>query len=227
MGLPISYVILCLEHAKSLIDTENAMSIVNEVNEVVEKEVLDANMEIAARDTSLVEKDNDDDVELIQMIDSIINKLNEKKSFSSNVHKKINSLVNIIGTKFVGDLIGKEYASLQEMNKDTSYMETLHPRTFLSDRNEVLKTFLWSIAPSKDPYSYQVAMVVETIYHMRNNNLILPHSFMSNLIQTFISGSKTVTTINGKLFAGGGDTTYRKWLKQNAPLSKHTMFLKT
>ena len=39
---------------------------------------------------------------------------------------------------------------------------------------------------------------------------------MLNLIQTFISGSKTVTTLNGKLLPGGSDTTYRLWLTTNA-----------
>ena len=95
-------------------------------------------------------------------------------------------------------------------------MSDLNPRDFLAGRNTVLLSFLRSVAPSKNPNSYQFAILVESVYHLRNNNLILPHSFMANLIQTFISGSKTVTALNGKLLAGGSDTTYRTWLKENA-----------
>ena len=59
-------------------------------------------------------------------------------------------------------------------------------------------------------------MIIESVYHLKNNNLILSHSFLANLIQTFVLGSKTVTTINGKIVAGRSDTSYRKWLQTNA-----------
>ena len=135
---------------------------------------------------------------------------------SNEVKEKICQLVSVIGKVFVGDVIGEEYNTLQSCYKDASYMSSLHPRDFLNDRNKVLMSFLRSIVPSTRHYSHQLAMIVESIYHLKNNNLILPHSFLANLIQTFISGSKTVTTINGKIIAGGSDTSYRKWLNDNA-----------
>ena len=58
-------------------------------------------------------------------------------------------------------------------------------------------------------------MVVEAIYHLKNSNLIIPHCFLANLAETFISGSKTVTAINGKILPSASDTTYRKWLNEN------------
>ena len=39
--------------------------------------------------------------------------------------------------------------------------------------------------------------------------------FSCYLIQTFVSSSKTVTVLNGKILPGASDTTYRCWLKDN------------
>ena len=59
------------------------------------------------------------------------------------------------------------------------------------------------------------AVIVEAIYHLKNSNLILPHCFLANLVETFISSSKTVTAINAKILPSASDTTYRKWLNEN------------
>lgn len=45
---------------------------------------------------------------------------------------------------------------------------------------------------------------------------MLPFSFLSNIIQTFITGSKLVLTNNGKLPGGAKDSTYQTWLSTNA-----------
>ena len=60
-----------------------------------------------------------------------------------------------------------------------------------------------------------LAVIVEAIYHLKNNNLILPHCFLSNLVEIFISCSKTVTAINRKILLSVSDTKYRKWLNEN------------
>ena len=38
---------------------------------------------------------------------------------------------------------------------------------------------------------------------------------ITNLAETFISGSKTVTAIIGKILPGASDTNYRKWVNEN------------
>ena len=45
--------------------------------------------------------------------------------------------------------------------------------------------------------------------------MILPHCFLENLVETFISGSKRVTAINGKNLPSANDTTYKKWFNEN------------
>ena len=61
-------------------------------------------------------------------------------------------------------------------------------------------SFLEGIISKNHCHPFLLTMIVEAIYHLKNNNLILPHCFLANLVETFISGSKTVTAINGKFY---------------------------
>ena len=63
-------------------------------------------------------------------------------------------------------------------------------------------------------YVFKFCVITEGIYHIKNQNLILPHCFLLNLIESFISGSKAVTSLNGKVLTCASDTTYRNWLKE-------------
>ena len=74
---------------------------------------------------------------------------------------------------------------------------------------------------SKRGFSFQntktkfyLICIIESIYSFCNFNWVLPYNFVSNLNQSFISGSKMVTVLNGKLSPGGGYTTYLTWLKE-------------
>ena len=50
------------------------------------------------------------------------------------------------------------------------------------------------------------------VYFIRNLNLILPHCFILNLLQSFVSGSKTVSVLNGKVNPGASYASYKKWI---------------
>ena len=50
------------------------------------------------------------------------------------------------------------------------------------------------------------------ICFIRNINLVLPHCFLINLLQSFVSRSKTVSTLNGKVTPGSSYFTYKKWV---------------
>ena len=56
---------------------------------------------------------------------------------------------------------------------------------------------------------------MEAIYHLKNSNLILPHCFLTNLVETFIPGWKTVTAINDKILPEASDMSNRKWMNKN------------
>ena len=68
---------------------------------------------------------------------------------------------------------------------------------------------------------FTFAKTIEMVYHLRNLNLVLPHCFLGNLIQSCISGSKSVSVVNGKTSPGGSYTTYKNWItdKGSAPLN--------
>ena len=112
--------------------------------------------------------------------------------------------------------------SISSCYKDTGFLKTLDPDEYIWKREPLLTSFLSGVTGHnlnttiKQQTLYVYAIMIESIYHLRNQNLVLPFSFLSNIIQTFISGSKTVTSINGKLLSGGRDTTYRAWLNANA-----------
>ena len=67
---------------------------------------------------------------------------------------------------------------------------------------------------------YTFAATIELCYYLRNLQLVLPHSFLANLVQSCISGSKSVSVINGKTSPGGSYQTYKNWLaiKGSTPL---------
>ena len=67
---------------------------------------------------------------------------------------------------------------------------------------------------------YAFASTLEMCYHPRSLNLVLPHCFLGNLVQSQISGSRSVSVVNGKTSPGGGYLTLRSWLELhgNEPL---------
>ena len=58
-----------------------------------------------------------------------------------------------------------------------------------------------------------MCVFVEAIYFLRNLIVILPYSFLSNLIQSLVSGSKTLTRIKGKVIASGSYPNIQSWLE--------------
>ena len=61
---------------------------------------------------------------------------------------------------------------------------------------------------------FACCMSVESIYHFRNLNVILPYLFLSNLLQSVVSGSKTVSAVNGMLHPSGSYPTIQSWLEE-------------
>ena len=61
---------------------------------------------------------------------------------------------------------------------------------------------------------YSFALLVEMSYYLLVLTLVLPFSFLGNLLQYCISGSKTVTTGDGKTGPTGGYSTYKSWIEE-------------
>ena len=95
------------------------------------------------------------------------------------------------------------------MYKSPDYLFDLDIMKFIKERNAMLVQFLSGISGlcldeecSKVLFAF--SSTIEMIYQLRNFNLVLPRCFMSNLVQSCVSGSKTVAAVNGKIFPGGG-----------------------
>ena len=88
-------------------------------------------------------------------------------------------------------------------------------KVYLAEREPILISFLNGIVSKSHCNPLLLVVIVEAIYHLKNTNLILPQCFLTNLVETFISGLKIVTAINGKILSGAIDTNYRKWVNEN------------
>ena len=90
-------------------------------------------------------------------------------------------------------------------------------RNYLRERNQQVLQFINGCCNInyKDQTTttlFTIATALEMIYFTRNINLVLPHCFLVNLLQSFVSGSKTVWTLNGKVTLGSSYFTYKKWV---------------
>ena len=194
----------CLHHAKELVekDTEKTQEI------SPEPEILEG-----VKDLTNTSPDQHE--EIIKTIDKLCTQLKELNNENDNLNKKIEELTSIIAHQFVNkNMKISEFAGL---HKDCTNLDS---KSMLEKVNPILTSFLSSVVgvdiykTTCSEYLYKFCIVVEGILHLKNQNLILPHCFLLNLIETFISGSKTVTSLNGKVLPCASDTTYRKWLKE-------------
>ena len=97
--------------------------------------------------------------------------------------------------------------------KKSVAMETFSLQHYLSYQDKVISAFFEGVTGIKftDEKSivskqtrYQIGYALETVQSLANPKSVLLLSFLCNLVQTMISGSKTGSKINGKISASGG-----------------------
>ena len=110
--------------------------------------------------------------------------------------------------------------SIKSFYKYTQFLSMfLDSKEYLSNRNQMLLSFINGCCNIE--YSEQnnklmlftISILVEIFYFIRNLNLVLPHCFLVNLLQSFVSGSKTVSALNGKVLPSAGYHTYKTWVE--------------
>jgi len=140
-----------------------------------------------------------------------------EKSFDSYLSKIFFLLAKFLKPRLItddGDHLSKAF-------KNYDYLRNLDLKDFIMGRDVLLISFLQGLCGrdfsvmEQSCQLFQIVIVIEQIFHLINFHWVLPHSFVTNMIQSCISGSKTVTALNGKLTAGGGYTTYLNWMKEN------------
>ena len=158
---------------------------------------------------------------LEELIQTLIDGINifDVRDLTESCSIKLQTLLCVIGRKFVQkEIFHDGDSNVGAMYKNHKALANLDSRQYLNDRNQLLLSFLngcvnFDYQVQDNPTTlYAVAVAVEMIYYLRNLNLVLPHLFLVNLIQSFVSGSKTVSTLNGKISPSCGYTTYKTWL---------------
>ena len=116
----------------------------------------------------------------------------------------VSNLVEMISKKFAEKDIFDDGKRIETKYKDTEYLKSFDSKTYLLQRNQVLLSLINGCCDTK--YQNQkdaslldvIAVAVEIIYCIRNLNLVLPHCFLMNHLENFVSGSKIVSVLNGK-----------------------------
>ena len=121
-------------------------------------------------------------------------------------------LFYLLGSKVLFPRIFKQGSQLSKIYKDVGQLIDISPDRDIIHYDPIIVSFLEGL--SKRGFSFQntktkyyLICIIESIYSFCNFNWVLPFNFVSNLNQSFISGSKMVTVLNGKLSPGGGYTT--------------------
>ena len=118
---------------------------------------------------------------------------------------------------------GKEISSFY---KDFEKLKELDFNRYIEKRDRCVVGFLEGASgisikgDTTTQIQFATCSIIESIYFLRNFNIVLPYSFLINLEQSLVSGSKTVTAVNGKISPGDSYTSVQKWLNEqgNEPL---------
>ena len=116
-------------------------------------------------------------------------------------------------------LIYQDIQTIHCLYQDNLYFSSMNMLEFIKSCNKNLLSFLLGACGldlNKLSEKTQYALAWESIYHLRNSNVVLPHSFLANLVQFYTSGSKVVPVINGKLTPAGSYFTVHRWMSQKA-----------
>ena len=152
-----------------------------------------------------------------QLVDRLIDYL-ANSDCSGVPYEKWVTLISLIANKIVNRKIYNDGNSIALLYKDA--LQHLNFSDYLANRDKCVVAFLEGSSgiafdKERDPQvKYSACVVVETIYFLRNLNVILPFSFLSNLIQSLVSGLKTVTRINSKVIPSGSYLTIQSWLEE-------------
>ena len=137
------------------------------------------------------------------------------------------TLLELIGKHFIQKNIYHDGLSIKANYKDTDLLATLDSKSFLRDRNQLVLSFINGCCKVayqgqiENQTLFAISVAVEIIYFICNFNLVLPHCFLLNLLQSSVSDSKTVSALNGKVAPGARYTTYKKRLEEKDKLPLH------
>ena len=234
-GNESSYVCdVCIEYAleKLAVGEQNNREVAmdsmnNSAGEVMqEAEVEEGEISTSAAANSLPDSEADtvDDENLIrrekiaEAIDCVIGGLADPGFVSDQgLNRKLSDLLFVISRILIQPSITEHNKHLQGKYQDIEHLQKLDSLAFISSVSPFITNFLSGCSGrdfsmiTDSEMLYRIAVAIEGIYHLKNSNTVLPHCFLTNLTQRQISGSKTVSVVNGKLLPGAGDTVLQDW----------------
>jgi len=157
--------------------------------------------------------------ELSTLLRNLITQLKTDKDIYSGRESLWHELLEVIGRRLLSPHVYGDGLAIKSKYKDTEFLVNFDILKYIKERNMLLVRLLCGLSGfdvfsvEKKEIRYAFAVTIEMLYYLRNFNLVLPCSFMSNLVQSCISGSKSVSVVNGKTSPGSGYSTYRKWLE--------------
>ena len=108
----------------------------------------------------------------------------------------------------------------QPKNDYKSYKKVINLdcNKYIVSRNKCLVSFLEGVAgmsfvKENRKIKIAAAVCIEQIYFLQNFTLVMPCHFLANLVQSYASGSKTVSVVNGKITPGGSYATLNEWMR--------------
>ena len=117
--------------------------------------------------------------------------------------------------------MSKDVAKLSNVYNNIDEMKILDSKLVINQFNSGILSFIEGLTgrcfnmTHDKQVLFKIGVSLESIYYLKNSNLVLPHCFLTNIIETITSGSKTVTAVNGKVLPASGDTLVRYWLKEH------------
>ena len=132
-------------------------------------------------------------------------------------------IFRLLGEKVIRKRLNEDTCNNSQMYKRGEQMENLDLQSYLLRQDKLVSSFLEGICgvsyiDKNNTVSiqskYHFGYTLETIQSLARPKSVLPLSFLCNLIQTIISGSKMVPKVNGKISASGGYSTLLVWLKE-------------
>ncbi len=148
----------------------------------------------------------------------IISLQDHETNLSHVIDRDWSKLLRLIGERVLFDRLNKTGTILSQIYKDENKLSKLDPDIEIFNHDPLFLSLLEGMSKRDFMFvekqaKFHYLCIMESALSLVNFNWVLPFNFVSSLIQSFVSGSKVVTTLNGKLSPCGGYTTYLEWLK--------------
>ena len=124
------------------------------------------------------------------------------KENRNDTHLGFSELLGYLG-ELCSNLIYQDIRTVCCLYQDNLYFSSMNTLEFIKSGNKNLLSFLLGASgldlnKLSKKRQYTLAYMIESMYHLCNSNIVLPHSFLANLVQIHTSTSKVVPVINDK-----------------------------